>query len=149
MRTFDGGATRDDDTNKPDYEGYLSPLVIRRYGEYMLKHQRQSDGTMRSSDNWQYGIPRDAYMKSLWRHFFDVWSLHRGYNVWNLPRGYTARECIEEALCALIFNAMGYLHEHLKESGDRRLVDIDASYETYCAAYNDYLDEHLTEGGDR
>lgn len=106
VRTFTTGATRDLDNEKPDFEGFLSPLVIARYGQYMHKHRRQPDGSMRDSDNWQRGIPRDAYMKSGWRHFHDWWMEHRGF---------ASREGLEDALCALIFNAMGYLHEILKE----------------------------------
>jgi hypothetical protein len=106
IRQFDTGATRDVDTTKPDYEGFLSPLVIQRFGQYMHKHRQQQDGSLRDSDNWQRGIPRDAYMKSGWRHFFDWWALHRGH-----PANETD---IEEALCALLFNAQGYLHEAIK-----------------------------------
>jgi len=105
VRTFDTGATRDTDENKPDYEGFLSPLVLVRYGEYMMKHQVQADGDLRSSDNWQQGIPKDAYLKSAFRHFLDWWLEHDGYE---------SREGLEEALCALMFNVMGYLHEELK-----------------------------------
>ena len=107
MRTFDTGATRDSDENKPDYEGFLSPLVLVRYGEYMMKHQVQADGDLRSSDNWQHGIPKDAYIKSAFRHFMDWWLEHDGYE---------SREGLEEALCALMFNVMGYLHEELKSA---------------------------------
>jgi len=57
MRTFGGGATRNSDQGKPDYEGFLSPLVIIRYGEYMTRHRVQADGNIRDSDNWQKGIP--------------------------------------------------------------------------------------------
>ncbi len=103
MRRFTTGATRDGEDGKLDYEGFLSPIVLERYAQYMHKHRRQSDGTMRPSDNWQLGIPKDAYMKSLWRHFMDVWKAHRGQKI-----------DMDEALCALIFNAMGYLHERLK-----------------------------------
>ena len=106
MREFDTGATRDDDESKLDFEGFLSPLVIERYAEYMHKHRIQADGKLRDSDNWQKGIPLDAYMKSMWRHFFDVWKEHRGYE---------SREGREEALCALLFNVQGYLFETLKE----------------------------------
>ena len=53
MRTFKSGATRDDDAEKFDYEGFLSPLVIRRYAEYMHGHRKQVDGKMRDSDNCQ------------------------------------------------------------------------------------------------
>jgi len=105
IRKFETGATRDTDTGKYDYEGFLSPLVLQRFGEYMNKHRKQSDGTLRDSDNWQKGIPQTAYIKSAWRHFHDWWMEHRGYS---------SREGLEDALCALLFNVMGYLHEHLK-----------------------------------
>ena len=104
MRQFEGGATRDDADGKPDFEGYLSPEVIDCYGQYMLKHQTTAAGR-RASDDWQQGIPKDVYIKSAWRHFLDWWKEHRG-----IP----SREGLEDALCALIFNAMGYLHESLK-----------------------------------
>lgn len=106
MRTFETGATRDTDSGKLDYEGFLSPLVLERYAQYMDEHRRQADGAFRDSDNWQKGIPRDAYMKSLWRHFMDAWKAHRGLSI---------RVSIEEALCAVLFNAMGYLHEILRD----------------------------------
>lgn len=106
MRTFETGATRDVDADKYDYEGFLSPLVLRRYAAYMHQHRQQADGQLRASDNWQKGIPKNAYMQSGWRHFFDWWAEHRGL---------MSREGVEDALCALLFNAMGYLHEHLKE----------------------------------
>jgi hypothetical protein len=110
MRDFDTGATRDDDVDKLDYEGFLSPLVLKRYAEYMHKHRKQADGTMRGSDNWQAGIPKHVYMKSLWRHFMDVWSMHRG----PLRDSQYQPGDLEEALCAVIFNAMGYLYEELE-----------------------------------
>lgn len=111
VRQFATGATRDTDEGKPDYDGFLSPLVIERYGQYMHKHRKQSDGKMRDSDNWQKGIPLAQYMKSMWRHFVDVWCCHRGLKtgLFNPDTG-----PYEEALCALIFNASGYLHELLK-----------------------------------
>jgi len=105
MRQFDTGATRDTDVGKPDYEGFLSPLVLERFGKYMDKHRHQADGKVRDSDNWQKGIPRDAYIKSAFRHFVDVWKEHRGIST---------KDGIEEALCALMFNIMGYLYEYLK-----------------------------------
>jgi len=72
----------------------------------MNKHRHQADGTLRASDNWQKGIPQDSYMKSLWRHLFDVWKNHRGLET---------PESEEENLCAVIFNASGKLHEIVKE----------------------------------
>lgn len=105
IRKFETGATRDQDQTKHDFEGFLSPLVIDRFGQYMTKHRQQPDGQMRASDNWQLGIPIDAYMKSGWRHFFDWWKQHRGIK---------GQELLEDTLCALMFNTMGYLHELLK-----------------------------------
>lgn len=106
MRKFETGATRNDDADKYDFEGFLSPLVIQRFGQYMHKHRLQADGTLRDSDNWQKGIPKSAYIKSAFRHFHDWWLEHRGY---------PSREGLEDALCALLFNVSGYLHELLKE----------------------------------
>lgn len=106
-RTFETGATRDQDADKLEYEGFLSPLVLRRYAEYMHEHRFQSDGTLRAADNWQKGMPFDSFMSSGWRHFMDWWLNHRDYE---------AGEEIEVALCAIIFNASGYLHELLKEN---------------------------------
>ena len=105
MRTFNTGATRDTEDGKLDYEGFLSPVALRRYAEYMHKHRIQSDGSLRSSDNWQKGIPLDAYMKSGFRHFMDWWAIHRTEEAFD--------EWGEDAICALIFNAFGYLHEIL------------------------------------
>jgi hypothetical protein len=105
-RQFETGAYRDTEEGKHDYEGFLSPLVIERFGQYMTKHRRQSDGRLRASDNWQKGIPLDAYIKSGWRHMLDWWQGHREL--------YHDGTRLEDALCALMFNVMGYLHELLK-----------------------------------
>ena len=105
IRQFDTGATRDTSQGKFDYEGFLSPLVLERFAEYMHKHRTQPDGSLRDSDNWQKGIPLNAYMSSGWRHFMDWWKIHRGLKV---------EEDVEDVLCAVMFNAMGYLHEMLK-----------------------------------
>jgi hypothetical protein len=106
MREFSTGATRDDDNTKIDYEGFLSPEVLERFGSYMDKHRKQADGKIRSSDNWKHGIPRDAYIKSGLRHVVDWWKEHRGSG---------SREGLEDALCGVMFNCMGYLYEVLKE----------------------------------
>lgn len=104
-RTFETGATRDTDTGKLDFEGFLSPAVVQRYGEYMHTCRILPDGTLRDSDNWQQGIPLAVYMKSKWRHFLETWTLHR--------KGVHGK-AIEDALCAELFNTMGMLHEELK-----------------------------------
>lgn len=113
MRKFETGATRNIDNNKLDFEGFLSPIVIVRYSEYLHKHRIQKDGAVRDSDNWQKGIPKNVYMKSLIRHAMDLWLMHRGFIALNPDTG---EECnIEELLSAIIFNASGYLFELLKE----------------------------------
>ena len=109
MRTFDSGATRDTDTPKYDYEGFLSPIVLERFATYMHEHRRQADGELRASDNWQKGIPQEVYMKSLLRHVFDLWTHHR-FPYADSPQG---RKAMEDALCAILFNTMGYLFERL------------------------------------
>ena len=106
IRTFDTGANRDTDEGKLDYEAFLSPLVLERYAEYLHMHRMASDGTIREGDNWQKGVPLDTYMKSCWRHFIEMWKIHRGW----LGKD----EMIDWAICGVLFNAMGYLHEVLK-----------------------------------
>lgn len=112
IRTFDTGATRNLDNDKHDYEGFLSPLVIRRFGEYMHSHRMQADGNLRDSDNWQKGIPQDQYMKSMWRHFLDTWEIHRGGRPVDKETG--AYITMDDALSALLFNVQGMLHETMK-----------------------------------
>ncbi len=111
LRQFDTGATRDQETTKYDYEGFLSPLVLERYAAYMHKNRIQKDGSTRDSDNWQRGIPAAAYMKSGFRHFMEWWLLHRGPDK---HHGDLYGDRMEEALCGLLFNVMGFLHEFLK-----------------------------------
>jgi len=113
MRQFSTGATRNTDEGKNDYEGFFSYPVFEAFGDYMTLHRKQADGKLRASDNWQKGIPKDAYMKSMYRHFFDVWAIHRGYKRIDKLTGNEIT--LKEALCALLFNVMGYLHELLKE----------------------------------
>lgn len=121
MRTFgEGGATRDTDEGKLDMEAFLSPQVLLRYGAYMHQHRTQPDGSVRDGDNWQKGIPKDAYIKSAFRHFIDVWQEHRGH---------PTEEGVEEALCALLFNTMGYLHEELKTKQERAIDEAAGGLE--------------------
>jgi len=102
IRTFSTGAKRDTEQGKLDYEGFLSPLALKAYAEYMHKHRLMNDGTYRNSNDWKQGIPRDVYMKSAWRHFMDLWFEHSNFE---------SREGLNDALCALFFNIQGYLHE--------------------------------------
>jgi hypothetical protein len=91
MEKIGGGATRTDSSIRDDPEGYLSPLVVQRYCEYMTLHRLQSDGEVRASDNWQNG---DYGMVFL------------------------AAADAEEDLCALLFNVNVMLHYIIKERLD-------------------------------
>ena len=94
--------------------------MIDRYAQYMHKHRKQADGKLRASDNWQQGIPMSAYMKSMWRHFLDVWRQWRGLK---------GEDSFEDSLCALIFNASGMLHERLRMRD--ALVPMDSLKQRY------------------
>lgn len=118
ITTFNTGATRSDDTTRIDPEGFLSPIAVDRYCEYLHKHRFQADGSVRASDNWQRGMPLDRYVKSLWRHLLHLWQRHRGWGVTD-PR---AGVDIEEDLCAIMFNAQGMLHEILKERCNAKCI---------------------------
>ncbi len=112
IRKFNTGAARDTDEGKIDYEGFLSPLVLEAYGNYMNKHRVQVNGKLRESDNWQKGFGKDHFkvcIKSLWRHFFDLWKEHRGIST---------KDGIVSALMGCLFNVMAYAHQYLKEKSD-------------------------------
>ena len=117
MREYTTGATRGDDDTKPHYEGYLSPVVLWRFGQYMKQHQRQEDGELRKADNWQQGMPIDDYMDSLLRHQMHVWLRHRGHgNVVPMDEAELEKsdnQLLLDDLCAMLFNTMGYMHELL------------------------------------
>ena len=107
MRQFPSGATRDTDTNKLDYEAFLSPIVLERYCQYLNKHRVQSDGQLRDGDNWQkmFGEKHfDVCLKSLLRHIMDVWKQHRGYK---------SAQSIEDSICGALFNLQAYLFKIL------------------------------------
>jgi hypothetical protein len=116
IRKFDTGATRDTDTGKYDYEAFFSPTVLERRAAFMHKNRVQKDGTLRDGDNWQKGIPLDTYAKSEFRHHMEFWQLHRGLPaIDNLGNPVD----IEDAICAMMFNLEGYLHEYLKNKKAR------------------------------
>ena len=102
FRTFESGATRDNDIGKLDYEGFFCPATLKRFAEYMNENRQMKDGSLRDSDNWQKGFPKDQLIKSATRHFMD-WRLHH--------RGYSdkATETLEDSICGLIFNSLGFL----------------------------------------
>jgi len=109
VRYFESGGYRDGDVDKLDMEGFLSPIVLEEYGKYMHHHRKQSDGKLRDSDNWQnhFGEKHfDVCMKSLWRHFLDLWKEHRGIK---------SREDIEFAMMGILFNVFAYADKYYKD----------------------------------
>jgi len=122
MREFSTGATRDNDGGKIDYEGFLSPIVLERYGQYMHKHRVQADGKLRDSDNWQKHFGENHFavcMKSLYRHFVDLWFLHRGFKRYDDKDNHLLTK--DEVLSAIIFNCVAYMDKILKDNlkGDK------------------------------
>jgi len=114
MREFGGGANRDTTDGKLDYVRALSPVVLRRYLQFLDKHRKMPDGTMRKFDNWKKGIPAGVYLSSLGRHFMDVWLLMHGFDA----EDNHGKVELDDALCGVLFNAMGMLHEHLRPVPD-------------------------------
>jgi len=114
MRRFATGATRDEDASKPDFRGFLSIPVLRRFAVYMHRHRMQADGKMRDSDNWKRGIPRSAYLSSGWRHWLDF-AEHADEG-----RGQDALE----AACAVLFNVMGWMHEEILATRDTKPLPV-------------------------
>ena len=102
IRQFKSGATRDTAEGKLDWEGFISPVAMHRFAEYMNKHRVQADGSLRDSDNWQAGFPRRQTRKSLVGHAWDLWYEWRA--------GQEELKMVD-LLCAIIFNAQSLLLE--------------------------------------
>lgn len=120
IRKFGNGATRDTIEGKLSYVKGLSPIVLQRYLQYLDKHRLQSDGLMREFNNWKRGIPVDTYNDSLFRHAMAAWLLHDGFPVKDNHGSVT----LEDTLCAIIFNASGWLHESLKSDFPQYTVTV-------------------------
>lgn len=113
IRKFETGATRDTAEGKLRYDGFISPLVAKRYAEYMHIHRIQPNGELRAPDNWKKGIPLPAYADSLIRHVMDFWLHVEGF-----PEAAVEQD-IEKVLCAIRFNTDGYLFEVLKKKAGK------------------------------
>ena len=116
IRKFESGATRDTNVGKLEYARFISPIVLKRFAEYMDLHRKQTDGNLRDPDNWQnlFGDKHeDVCMDSLWRHLMDVWLINKGSSN-------EAREDIESALCAIMFNVQAWLFKVLKDKQNRK-----------------------------
>lgn len=124
IRKFSTGATRDTDNGKIDPEAFLDPLALAEYFEFMHRHRVQKDGGLRDGDNWQNGFTRKAIMKSLWRHAFDLWLMHREHapvskDCLELYTLYGREKAMVESLNGVVFNAFAYMREILL----RRSID--------------------------
>jgi len=108
IRDFGTGATRDTADGKLDPSGYISPIVMLQFYSYMKMNELSSNGEIRSSDNWQGGMPKPVYAKSLRRHYEDVALWMDGYDSY-------VKDGIIAALCGVMFNCMGLLFEVLRD----------------------------------
>lgn len=123
-RTFNTGATRNNDENRIDPEGFFSPEVLEEFCAYMHKCRFRPSGEIRNSDNWQLGIPQSAYAKSLWRHHLAFMKQHRKQgNHKEAPSPYRNNVLIEQC-CAGMFNYMGYMFEELKKPLREDVMEI-------------------------
>jgi len=102
-RTFATGATRNNDPSRVDWVRMLSFPVLRAYGDYMAKHRKQADGSLRDFDNWKKGIPRKEIIESLFRHVLDLVSIQEG------GESRSNTELTKETCCAIMFNVMAYM----------------------------------------
>jgi len=155
LRTFATGATRDTSQQKLDPFGFLSPVAMHRFSEYMNRHRTQSDGNLRDSDNWKKGMPKEEYVRSLIRHVMDFWLVTSG----EAPLYDTKVSDPDEIACAILFNIQGYLHEqgtarNRYEAGQSsagwgkmlQAIDLLGSKYPYARPMN-YInvDEHLSK----
>jgi hypothetical protein len=100
MIEYETGATRSAEKTF-DPEGFLNPEALAKFCRYMERHRHQADGKLRASDNWQRGMPTDRAYRSLMRHVFDAWLMHRGY-----PPESSDCSNEEDAVCGIVFNAL-------------------------------------------
>ncbi len=115
MRQFPSGATRNSDDDKLNFTGFLSARVLRGFAAYMHSHRLQADGQLRDAGNWKRGIPIDAYMESMHRHFHEVWETWETAQASALTPVGEAKQL--ENLYALLFNVQGMALELLKLQG--------------------------------
>jgi len=107
METYESGATRTSEDGRLSYVRGLSPVVLRRYLQYLAKHRKQADGSMREFDNWKQGIPMRRSFDGLGRHFFTLWLLMEGLDIYDD----SGQVDIQDVLCAIMFNTMCMLYQ--------------------------------------
>ena len=131
MRVFkDSKAIRDTNEGKISYYGFRHPLCEHSFGQYMMKHQKCADGSMRQADNWWGGWSERVSIDSLTRHVADLECLEAGLFVYKERSVFGERTVVsvkpikgkekelvtkEEAYNAIRFNAMSGLLKHLNK----------------------------------
>ena len=138
IRNFDTGATRDTGEGKLLFDKFLSSTVLRQFAKFMNMNRLQSDGKLRDGDNWQKGIPQENYMESAFRHFMDWWDYHRKLS----PQDRAGDVEGIGALCGLMFNVMGWMHEWLKENEP---IDFDGAEPTFEMAERQQNTKEVTK----
>ena len=128
MREFETGATRDNDQDKHDPHGALDPGVLKAFTAYMHRCSFLPDGTTRPASNWKKGITKESYMKSLTRHFLDLWELDEGKEVRRPETGELVN--LNDCLGGIFFNLAGYWRTVLqeRETPTADLASIDAAH---------------------
>lgn len=97
IRKFKTGAIRDSEDSKEDYIETISWTAFKRYAQYMTSKKSKY-----GSGNFKKGIPIESYERSLVRHI-------QKYLANKYEGGKEEKE--EGHIEAIIFNAMGILHE--------------------------------------
>lgn len=97
MKIFSSGGKRDGDENKEDYIETISWTAFRRYAKYMTSKKKKY-----GSGNFKKGLPIDYYERALVRHL-------QKYIVNKYEQGKDEKE--EDHLSAIVFNALGIMHE--------------------------------------
>ena len=115
LRHYTTGAIRSAEGEKFDVKGFLSPHAVEAYCAYMHEHRKLPNGTRRGSDNWKNGIDEADYERSLIRHAHDLHRACEGAEVVDKDSGKVVTK--QELVCAVVFNAMGLLHEWNKPKG--------------------------------
>lgn len=110
MRSFPSGAKRDVEAGKLRFHAVLSPYALEAWADYCRRHNNQ---VHRVEENWKKGMPLESFFSSLFRHFHHIWKLH-DMTCGAEQLSAKTKAAMIDALCGVLFNAHGYLHELTK-----------------------------------